>query len=285
MPASRFGIDAHHHLWRYSAIEYQWIDDRMAALRRDFLPTDFINELTSAGIDGAVTVQARQTLEETQWLLELAAKHKEILGVVGWAPISSPHFENSLNALSTNPKFVGLRHVVQAEPQGFLDSEDFNRGMRTLRGTGLVYDILIVEHQLEEAIRFVDRHPQQVFVLDHIAKPKIEAGELEPWSTQIRELSKRSNVCCKLSGMVTEDSWSKWSIDSLRPYLDTVVDAFGAHRLLAGSDWPVCLVAANYMQWWQLLRNYFAPFSADERADIFGATAVRIYNLKTGRPE
>jgi len=190
-----------------------------------------------------------------------------------------------MSAFSTNQKLVGLRHVVQAEPQGFLDSEDFNLGMRTLRGTRLVYDILIVERQLGEAIRFVDRHPQQVFVLDHIAKPKIEAGELEPWSTQIHELSKRSNVCCKVSGMVTEDSWSNWSIDSLRPYLDTVVGAFGANRLLAGSDWPVCLVAANYMQWWQLLRDYFAPFSADERADIFGATAVRIYNLKTGRPE
>ena len=285
MPASPSVIDAHHHLWHYSAVEYDWIDDRMAALRRDFLPKGFIHELTGAGIDGAVTVQARQTLEETQWLLQLAAKHKEILGVVGWAPISSPHFESSLSALSTNPKLVGVRHVVQAEPQGFLDSEDFNRGIRILRGTGLVYDILIFEHQLEEAIRFVDRHPQQVFVLDHIAKPKIAAGELEAWRTQIHELSKRSNVSCKVSGMVTEDSWSNWSIDSLRPYLDTVVDAFGAHRLLAGSDWPVCLVAANYMQWWQLLRDYFAPFSAEERADVFGTTAVRIYNLKTGRPE
>src|SRR5438270_8915639 len=285
MPPRPFAIDAHHHLWRYSAIEYPWIDDRMAALRRDFLPAEFIGELAIAGIKGAVTVQARQTLEETRWLLELAARHKEILGVVGWAPIASPHFEDSLSALSPNPKLVGLRHVVQAEPQGFLDNEDFNRGIRILRGTGLVYDILIFEHQLEEAIRFADRHPQQVFVLDHIAKPKIAAGELEAWRTQIHELSKRSNVSCKVSGMVTEDSWSNWSIDSLRPYLDTVVDAFGAHRLLAGSDWPVCLVAANYMQWWQLLRDYFAPFSADERADIFGATAARIYNLKTGRPE
>jgi L-fuconolactonase len=281
MPASQFTIDAHHHLWHYSAIEYEWIDDRMAALRRDFLPADFLRELNSTGIDGAVTVQAQQTLEETQWLLELAATHKEILGVVGWAPIASPHFEKSLNALTINPNLVGLRHVVQAEPPGFLDNEDFNRGIRAMRGTGLAYDILIVEHQLPEAIRFVDRHPQQVFVLDHIAKPKIAAGELEPWSTQIRELSKRSNVCCKISGMVTEDSWSNWSLASLRPYLDTVVDAFGAHRLLAGSDWPVCLVAADYKQWWQLLRGYFASFSADERGDIFGATAARIYDLET----
>jgi L-fuconolactonase len=280
MPSSGSVIDAHHHLWRYSAAEYEWIDDRMAALRRDFLPADFVTELTDAGIDGAVAVQARQTLEETRWLLELAGGCKRILGVVGWAPLASADFENSLNALMTNPKLVGLRHVVQAEPQGFLDGADFNCGIRTLHQTGLVYDLLIIEHQLEEAIRFVDRHPQQVFVLDHIAKPKIATGEIEPWRTQIQELSKRSNVSCKVSGMVTEDSWSQWSIESLRPYLDTVVNAFGANRLMAGSDWPVCLVATGYAQWWQLLRDYFASASDDERDDIFGATATRIYNLK-----
>ncbi len=284
MSANRVVIDAHHHLWHYFANEYEWIDDRMTALRRDFLPTEFIDELTNAGIDGAVTVQARQTPEETDWLLELARKHKEILGVVGWAPIASPDFEKSLNVLAANSNLVGLRHVVQAEPQGFLDSEDFNRGMRGLHRTGLIYDLLVVEHQLEEAIRFVDRHPQQMFVLDHIAKPKIAAGEIEPWRTHIHELSKRGNVCCKVSGMVTEDSWSHWSIKSLRPYLDTVVNAFGANRLLAGSDWPVCLVATRYTQWWQILRNYFADFSDDERANIFGATTARVYNLKIGRP-
>jgi L-fuconolactonase len=280
MPADHSVIDAHHHLWHYSAVEYEWIDERMAALRRDFLPPEFIDELTSAGIDGAVTVQARQTLEETHWLLELATRHKEILGVVGWAPIASPDFAASLEALAANPKLSGLRHVVQAEPQGFLDGQDFNRGIRAMRETGLVYDLLIAEHQLGEATRFVDRHPQQIFVLDHIAKPKITAGEIEPWRTRIQELSKRGNVCCKISGMVTEDSWSHWSIESLRPYLDTVVNAFGADRLMAGSDWPVCLVASGYTQWWQVLRNYFADSSKDERADIFGATAARIYNLK-----
>jgi L-fuconolactonase len=280
MPAHPSVIDAHHHLWRYSAIEYEWIDDRMAALRRDFLPAEFIDQLASAGIDGAVTVQAQQTPEETQWLLELARRHKEILGVVGWAPIASPGFSSSLDALAANPKLVGLRHVVQAEPEGFLDSADFNRGIRAMHGTGLVYDLLIAEHQLGEATRFVDRHPQQIFVLDHIAKPKIATGELEPWRTRMQELSKRSNVYCKISGMVTEDSWSHWSIESLRPYLDTVVNAFGADRLMAGSDWPVCLVASSYAQWWQVLRNYFANFNNDERADIFGATTAKIYNLK-----
>ena len=280
MPADSSVIDAHHHLWHYSAIEYEWIDDRMAALRRDFLPPELIHELASAGIDGAVTVQARQTLEETQWLLELAGRHQEILGVVGWAPIASSDFETLLDTLAANPKLVGLRHVVQAEPQSFLEGADFNRGIRTMRGTGLVYDLLIAEHQLAESIRFVDRHPQQVFVLNHIAKPKIAAGEVEPWRTLIHELSKRSNICCKVSGMVTEDSWSHWSIESLRPYLDTVVNTFGPDRLMAGSDWPVCLVASGYTQWWQVLRNYFADFGNDERANIFGATAARTYNLK-----
>jgi L-fuconolactonase len=273
-------IDAHHHLWRYSAAEYGWIDDSMAALRRDFLPTDLAVELAKAGVDGAVTVQARQTLEETQWLLELARSCEAIRGVVGWAPLASPDCEATIYALAQDTRLVGLRHVVQAEPERFLDGADFNRGVRTMQKMELVYDLLIVESQLEEAIRFVDRHPQQTFVLDHIAKPKIANAVIEPWRSQIQELSRRSNVCCKLSGMVTEDSWSHWSMESLRPYLDIVVEAFGTDRLMAGSDWPVCLIAVSYPRWWQVLRDYFAGFGNDERADIFGATATRIYNLK-----
>jgi L-fuconolactonase len=280
MPASALAIDAHHHLWRYSAAEYDWLDDRMAALRRDFLVADLLPALTNANIDGAVTVQARQTLEETRWLLELAQGCEQIRGVVGWAPIASADFESSLETFKANPKFVGLRHVVQAEPKGFLDCADFNRGIRALRGSGLPYDLLIFEHQLEETIRFVDRHPQQLFVLDHIAKPRIAAEAIEPWRTHIQELSKRSNVCCKISGMVTEASWATWSMESLRPYLDTVVKAFGPRRLMAGSDWPVCLVATGYVEWWRLLHQYFASFSDTEREEIFAATAMRSYNLK-----
>ena len=273
-------IDAHHHLWHYSTAEYAWIDDRMTALRRDFLPADLVLELAKTGVDGAVTVQARQTLEETRWLLELARSCEAIRGVVGWAPLAAPDFKAAVSALATDPKLVGLRHIVQAEPEGFLDGLDFNRGVDAMQQIGLVYDVLIVESQLDEAIRFVDRHPRQPFVLDHIAKPKIATAEIEPWQTRIRELSKRSNVCCKLSGMVTEDSWSSWSIESLRPYLDTVVEAFGTDRLMAGSDWPVCLLATSYPRWWQVLRDYFANFSDDERAKIFGATVTRIYDLK-----
>jgi L-fuconolactonase len=273
-------IDSHHHLWQYSPTEYGWIDDTMTALRRDFLPTDLVAELANAKIDGAITVQARQTLEETDWLLDLAQTCPQIRGVVGWAPIASADFEASLPQLTSQAKLVGLRHVVQAEPAGFLDTPDFNHGIRALAKTNLIYDILIFERQLEEAIRFVDRHPLQVFVLDHIAKPKIATGELEPWRTHIRKLSTRPNVSCKISGMVTEDAWPKWSIESLRPYLDTVVESFGPDRLLAGSDWPVCLAATTYTRWWQTLCDYFANFSPDDRTKIFGANATRIYGLK-----
>jgi L-fuconolactonase len=272
-------IDAHQHFWRYSAEEYGWINDEMAVLRRNFLPDDLMVELAGANVDGVVTVQARQTLEETRWLLELAKGCRAMRGVVGWAPIAAAGFEASLDVLAAEPKLVGLRHVVQAEPDGFLDGADFNRGVRGMHRCGLVYDVLIVERQLEEAIRFVDRHPQQIFVLDHVAKPKIASGEIEPWRSRMRELSKRANVMCKVSGMVTEDSWPSWSIESLRPYLDVVVEAFGLGRLMAGSDWPVCLVASEYGRWWHVLRNYFAGYSESEQAQIFGATSIRTYGL------
>ena len=272
-------IDAHHHLWRYSAEEFGWIDDDMAALRQDFLLDDLICELTTARVDGLVTVQARQTLEETRWLLDLARSCDAVRGVVGWAPIASPEFGASLDRFAVEAKLVGLRHVVQTEPDSFLDGTKFNSGIRAMRGSGLIYDLLIVERQLEEAIRFVDRHPDQVFVLDHVAKPKIASGEIEPWRGRIRDLSKRTNVVCKISGMVTEDSWSRWSIESLRPYLDVVVEAFGPDRLMAGSDWPVCLVATDYGRWWHVLREYFAGFSEVERAQILGETAINTYGL------
>jgi L-fuconolactonase len=251
----------------------------MALLRRDFLPDDLAAAMTSAGVDGAVAVQARQTLEETQWLLGLAAQKPEMLGVVGWAPIADDGFAATVEQLAAEPKLVGLRHVVQGEPDGFLDGEAFNRGIAALGGSGLVYDVLIFERQLSEAIRFVDRHPNQAFVLDHIAKPKIVAGEIEPWRGLLKELARRENVTCKVSGMVTEADWKHWSPASLRPYLDATVEAFGPERLLAGSDWPVCLVASGYALWWSVLREYFAGFSESERTLVFGGTAAEVYGL------
>ena len=273
-------IDAHHHMWRYSPAEYEWIDGTLTEIRRDFLPADLQRELATANVDGSVVVQARQHESETQWLISCARETPQIFGVVGWAKITAEDFPRQLQELASEPKVVGLRHWVQAEPDGFLDQTAFNRGIRGLREAGLVYDILIVERQLEEATRFVDRHPQQPFVLDHMAKPKIAAGELEPWRKRITELARRPKVCCKVSGMVTEANPKSWTEAQLRPYLDSVVEAFGPQRLMAGSDWPVCLVGTSYKAWWDFLRSYFTEFSEAERASIFGGCAARTYGLQ-----
>ena len=272
-------IDAHHHLWRYNAEEFGWIDEPMAALRRDFLMEDLAPELAAAGVDGTVVVQARQSMEETQWLCALAAGSSSIRGVVGWAPVASPKFQGMLEELGSMERLVGLRHVVQGEASGFLDGADFNRGVSLLADAGLTYDILILQSQLAEAIRFVDRHPAQAFVVDHAAKPRIAARETEPWRTHLRELGRRPNVMCKVSGMVTEAEWVDCGINCLREYLDVCVESFGAKRMMAGSDWPVCLMASSYVGWWELLREYFKGFDGSERAGILGGNAVDFYGL------
>jgi L-fuconolactonase len=273
-------IDAHHHLWRYTPAEYGWIDEEMQALRRDFLPKDLIVEIAAAGIDGTVAVQARQTLEETKWLLDLADDCPAIRGVVGWAPIAGEEFPACMEQFDGRAKLKGLRHVIQGEQdEHYILREDFNSGIRTMQGSGLVYDILIYERHLEDTIYFVDEHPDQAFVLDHISKPLIAAGTLEPWASRMRELGQRENVWCKVSGLVTEANWKTWTPDSLKPYLDATVEAFGPERLMVGSDWPVCLVASGYKQWFEVLRSYFAGFSETERARIFGGTAIEVYGL------
>lgn len=273
-------IDAHHHLWRYTPEEYGWIDEPMSALRRDFLPADLKAEMAAAGIDGTVAVQARQTLDETRWLLDLADKTDAIRGVVGWAPIAGEEFPGCMEEFDGRDKLKGLRHVIQGEKdEHYILREDFNSGIRTMLGSGLVYDILIYERHLPQTIDFVDEHPEQVFVLDHVAKPLIAAGALEPWAARMKDLGRRENVWCKLSGMVTEADWKAWTPATLKPYLDVAVEAFGPARLMAGSDWPVCLVATGYAQWFDLLRTYFASFSEHERARVFGGTAIEVYGL------
>jgi L-fuconolactonase len=273
-------IDAHHHLWWYSAEEYAWLDEPMKELRRDFLPVDLMREIAAAGIDGTVAVQARQTMDETRWLLRQADECDAIRGVVGWAPIAGEDFPEVMEEFEDRPKLKGLRHVIQGEKdENYILREDFNSGIRAMLGSGLVYDILIYERHLPQAIEFVDEHPQQVFVLDHMAKPMIAAGVMEPWAQRMRELGERENVWCKVSGMVTEAEWTGWNAETLRPYLDTVVESFGVERLMVGSDWPVCLVASEYGRWFEVLRDYFAGFSDAERHAVFGTTAINVYGL------
>ncbi len=274
-------VDAHHHFWRYSPAEYGWIDDRMAALRRDFLPADLQREMRAAGVDAVVSVQARQSVEETRWLLDLAAQNPFIAGVVGWVPLVSPSVAADLAQFAAHPKLVAVRHVLQDEPDPlFMLRADFQAGIRALRAFDLAYDILIYDRHLPQTIELVDRHLSQRFVIDHMAKPSIKERRTEPWARQMRELARRPDVCCKLSGLVTEIGRPNWTVADLRPYVDVVLDAFGPERVLFGSDWPVCLVACGYPRWMEIVQEIIAPLSPTERAAILGGNARRVYRLK-----
>ena len=228
-------------------------------------------------------MQARQDLEETRWLLSLAAEpanNEWMKGVVGWAPTAAVDFSETLGELRKSNKLRGLRHVIQDEPDDqFILDAAFNRGIRALRDTGLVYDILIRARHLPQTVRFVDMHPDQPFVLDHCAKPAIATGAIEPWAGQMRELAKRPNVCCKLSGLVTEADWHRWTPASLEPYWCVALEAFGPGRLLFGSDWPVALVASSYQRWVDTVGRWLAPLSESEQEAIWGGNARRVYSL------
>ncbi len=276
-------IDSHHHLWNFSEAEYGWIDRDMIVLRQDFSPGMLRSELAASGIDGCVAVQARQSLEETDWLLTLANKSPFIKGVVGWLPLQSDSLEEEIASRlenRTGRRLVGVRHVVQDESDPrFILGKDFNRGVKLLENYGLVYDILVTEGQLPEVIEFVDRHPHQVFVLDHLAKPRIAAAVLEPWGKNMTELACRENLYCKISGMVTEADWKSWTLENLKPYLDKAFEVFGAGRLMFGSDWPVCLLASTYDEWYQTLAEYCSRLSSDEQEAVFSGNAEKIYRL------
>jgi L-fuconolactonase len=251
----------------------------MASIRRSFLPSDLKPLIQASGIDATIAVQARQSLEETAWLLELARQNGWIAGVVGWVPLVSPTVDADLEQFATDSKLVGVRHVLQAEHESYMAREDFNSGIRLLRKYSLVYDLLVFEHQLGAAIDFVDRHPDQLIILDHLAKPLIATRSIEPWREQIKELARRPHVACKISGMVTEADFHRWAKEDLQPYFDTVLEAFGPGRLLFGSDWPVCTVASEYAHWCDIVRQFTAGLSAEEQAMIFGDNAARLYGL------
>lgn len=274
-------LDAHVHLWRYNEAEYPWISDRMSAIRRDFLPDDWREAAGPPGFEGFIAVQARQTLEETQWLLELADEHESIRGVVGWVDLRNPAVDEHLEILCDHTKLAGIRHVVQDEPDDrFMLQDDFLRGIHKLGRCDLVYDILIFARQLPATLEMVRHFPRQRFVLNHIGKPNLRRGEMEPWATQMHELAQHENVWCKLSGMVTEGDWDTWTPEGLHPWLDVVFDAFGADRLMIGSDWPVCLVAGTYAETMGVVMGYIAGMPEDVQRGVLGENCARAYGVK-----
>ena len=274
-------IDAHHHFWRFNSDEYDWIDESMACLRRDFLPGDLKPELDRAGFDAAIAVQTRQTLEETKWLLELAEASPFIAGVIGWVDLRSPNLRAQLQEFARNPKLLGVRHIVQSEPDDrFLLQPEFLRGISALEEFDLTYDILIYPRHLPVATEFVQHFPRQRFVLDHLAKPLIKSGSLEPWSSGIRDLAQFPNVFCKLSGLVTEADWKSWKPEHIAPYLDVALECFGPGRLMIGSDWPVCTVAGSYYQVMNIVMEYFSSYPGQVRNAILGGTAEKFWKLE-----
>ncbi len=253
----------------------------MASLRRDFVPADLQAAMAGTGITGVVSVQARSTIDETWALLNWGEQQGFIRGVVGWVPLLDPDLNRLLPTVAKYPKMRGVRHVVQDEPDpNFILRDDFNRGVAALKPYGLVYDILIYEHHLPQTVQFVDRHPNQVFVLDHIAKPRIKDRILSPWRENIRELARRPHVYCKVSGMVTEADWKAWTPESLQPYFEVVLEAFGPQRLMFGSDWPVCLAATSYSRWYEVVSDWVKPLSVGEQAQFWSETAIEVYSLE-----
>ena len=274
-------IDSHHHLWTINETDYVWMTDDHAVIRRDFLSPDLDAVLDESGIDGTVVVQARQLVEETDFLLGLADANPRIRAVVGWLPLCENGGEPFLERHAAHPKLAGVRHVVHDEPDAdFILRPDFNQGIRNLAKYGLRYDILIFWKHLPQTIRFVDQHPDQPFIVDHIAKPRISRDGFDAeWAAGIRELAQREHVSCKLSGVLTEVRGDSWDPDLIRPYFETICQAFGPQRVMFGSDWPVCLLRSTYAEWTQLAAKLAEPLSADEQAAFWGGNAARIYGI------
>ena len=275
-------IDSHQHYWHFNTADYGWMGDNMSVIKRDFLPADLLPELKSIGFDGSVAVQARQSLEETDWLLHLAEEHPHIKGVVGWVDMQSEQAEEQIAAFAQHPKAVGVRHVIHDEEDiDFILRPAFIRGIKLLEKYNLTYDILIFPKHLTNTIEFVKQFSeQQIFVVDHIAKPLIKDDIVSPWKEDIAALATFPNVYCKVSGMVTEADWNTWKPENIQPYLDIVFEAFGPERILIGSDWPVCLVAGKYSEVMQVVIDYISTFTEKEQALILSGNAAKAYGIK-----
>lgn len=275
-------LDTHQHFWNYDAKEYEWIDDTMKGIQRSFLPLDLQPILAQNKIDGCIAVQARQSEAETDFLLQLAAENEFIKGVVGWVDLCSEKVAESLTRYQSFPKLKGFRHILQGEPQvDFMLRPDFQNGISLLNQFGFTYDILIFPKHLVYAAELVKNFPDQAFVLDHIAKPDVKSGKLqEEWRTGIRQLAQLENVCCKISGMVTEADWQNWTKESFKQYIDVVVESFGTNRIMFGSDWPVCEVAAAYSEVVNIVEDACGHFSESEKKQLWGENGARFYAVK-----
>jgi L-fuconolactonase len=271
-------IDSHMHFWRYTAAEYAWIESSMAPLQRDFMPDDAWREMQRAGIDACVAVQVRPTLEETHWLLTLADQYPFIAGVVGWVDLRSDDVDAQIESVK-HPKLVGVRHIVQAEPDDFLQDDGFRRGIARLGRHGLAYDILIYARQLPAAIDFATAFPDGRFVLDHLGKPDIRADGFDAWRRDLDRIAALPNVTAKLSGLVTEADWNRWTIEDLHRYVNAAVDVFGPDRLMIGSDWPVCTLAGQYAEVLDVVRTAISGRPSEEQDAILGGTARRFWSL------
>lgn len=274
-------IDTHQHYWKYDPVNYAWINDDMAVIRQDFLPADLQPVLTANGVAASIAVQADQTEQETDWLLQLADENPFIAGVVGWVDLRSPQLAERLQHYAQFSKLKGFRHVLQGEEPSFMLQSSFVNGIAQLQAHGFAYDILIFPQHLPAALQLVQQFPEQRFVIDHLAKPYIKQGLIGEWASGMKALAAHTNVYCKISGMVTEADWRKWSAADLHPYIDTVVQAFGTNRCMFGSDWPVCLVAAAYDKWLQTVQDFFAGFSTEEQAMVFAGNAKHFYQIDT----
>ena len=274
-------IDAHQHFWKYDPIRDTWMEPDMKAIQRDFFPADLLPLLQEAGIDGCVTVQVDSSEEENEFLFSNADRYEFIKGVVGWVDLQDPRVEDRLAWYRRFPKMKGFRHILQGErDRALMLKPAFKRGIGLLAKYGYTYDILIYPDQLGYAREFVAAFPDQPFIIDHIAKPYIKDRYItEEWKDAIRAVAAYENTWCKISGMVTEADWYHWKPEHLKPYIDTVVEAFGPSRLVYGSDWPVCTVAASYQQVAQIVKDYFSTFSAAEQDAFFGGNAIKFYHL------
>jgi len=273
-------IDSHHHFWKYDPHTYSWMNEKMDILKVDYQPADLKDEISTVGIDGVISVQADQSIRETDDLLAHAMVNDFIMGVVGWLPLADANVKGLMDKYAEKTLFKGIRHVVQDEPDDdFILGEHFNQGVSLIKEYNWVYDILIYERQLAPSIEFVDRHPNQVFVLDHIAKPRIGDSLIEPWKTQMYEIAKREHVSCKLSGMATEANWNNWQKDDLIPYMEIALDAFGPDRIMFGSDWPVARLAVEYGPWVEICRDFISQLSENEQSLIEGEVATQVYGL------